>query len=235
MSSFNLFGFILSVLFPSICPICKENSDNYHYSPFCLACWSKIERYSGPSCIICGMPTTSENTGRCEDCLKGTSFNKVFYYGKYEGILKEVIHQYKFNRVKRLAKPLAMFLLELPIPDSDAIVVVPLHKKRLRQREFNQTAVIGHHLSKKLKIPLLLDALIKVKETKPQTGLGSEERLRNLNNTFIAKDVVKELNLLLIDDVITTGATIKECSKALLKAGAKSITVLALARSFKDT
>lgn len=234
MSSFNL-GSLLSVLFPSVCPFCKKNTDSYHYSPFCLECWSKIERYSGPLCKICGMPTSSENTGRCQDCLKGTPFKKVLYYGKYEGVLKEVIHQYKFNKVRRLSKSLAMFLYELPIPDSDAIVVVPLHKKRLRQREFNQTAVIGHHLSKKLKIPLLLDALIKVKETKPQTGLCSEERLRNLNNAFIAKDVVKELNLLLIDDVITTGATIKECSKALLKAGAKSVTVLAVARSFKDT
>lgn len=235
MSSFNLFGSLLNVLFPSVCPFCKKNSDSYRYSPFCLECWSKIEKYSGPQCKICGMPTSSENTDRCEECLKGVPFNKVFYYGKYEGIFKEVIHQYKFNKVRRLSKPLAMFLSELPIPDSDAIVVVPLHKKRLRKREFNQTAVIGHHLSKKLKIPLLLDVLIKVKETKPQTGLSSEERLKNLKNAFIAKDDVKGLNLLLIDDVITTGSTIKECSKALLKAGAKGINVLALARSFKDT
>lgn len=181
------------------------------------------------------MPTSSENIGRCEGCLKDTPFDKVLYYGKYEGILKEVIHHYKFNKVKRLSKPLAMLLSELPIPDSDAIVVVPLQTKRLKEREFNQTAVIGHHLSRRLRIPFLLDALIKVKDTKPQTGLSEEERLRNLKNAFVAMDKVKGLNLLLIDDVITTGATIKECSRALLKAGAKGVTVLALARTFKDT
>jgi ComF family protein len=162
-------------------------------------------------------------------------FERVLYYGKYDGVLKEAIHQYKFNKVRRLSKPLAMLLQELPFPDSDAIVVVPLHTKRLREREFNQTALLGRYLSKKIKIPLLLDALIKIKETRPQTGLSSEERLRNLKNAFVARDIVKGLNLLLIDDVITTGTTIKECSKALQKAGARGITVLALARAFKDT
>lgn len=137
----------------------------------------------------------------------------------------------KFNRVKRLSRPLGLLLLELPIPKCDAIVPVPLHKNRLRQREFNQTAAISFFLSKKLKIPLALNILRKIKETPPQTEVSGRERLINIKNAFIASENIKGLKVLLVDDVITTGATVAECAKALKRAEAKSVIVAALARS----
>jgi ComF family protein len=155
----------------------------------------------------------------------------VLYYGIYEGVLKEVIHLLKFNGVKRLSKPISNMLSDLPIPNADGIIPVPLHRNRLKLREFNQTAVVGNHLSKKLKIPIMLDVLRKIKDTRPQTELSGVERLKNIKNAYTASSNIKGLDLLLLDDVITTGATIRECSKTLIKAGAKSVTVVALARS----
>jgi len=90
---------------------------------------------------------------------------------------------------------------------------------------------MSRHLSKNLKIPLMLNVLRKTKETLPQTDVTGKERLKNVKNAFKVSSIVEGLNLLLVDDVITTGATVRECAKALIKAGAKSVTVVALARS----
>lgn len=158
-------------------------------------------------------------------------FARTLYYGIYEGALKEAVHLLKFNGVKRLSKSLGFLLSELPLPQVDGIVPVPMHHKGLKKREFNQTAAIAAHLSKKLRVPLMQDALKKIKETPPQTDVGGDERLKNVKNAFSASKRITGLNLLLIDDVITTGATVRECSRALIKAGAKSVTVAALARS----
>jgi ComF family protein len=225
-------GALLNLLFPSKCPVCGNESDNHLYNPFCTKCWRGIEKYSGPACNICGIPTISSLTITCELCLKTKPpFSKVLYYGVYDGVLKEAIHLLKFNGVKRLSKPLSLMLYELSIPKVDGIIPVPLHHKRLCQREFNQTASISRHLSKNLKIPLMLNVLKKSKETPPQTDVTGKERLKNIKNAFTASEKVRGLDLLLIDDVITTGATVRECAKALTKAGAKSVTVAALARS----
>ncbi|BCB95093.1 hypothetical protein JZK55_00150 [Dissulfurispira thermophila] len=137
----------------------------------------------------------------------------------------------KFNGVKRLSGPLSLMLSELPIPKADGIIPVPLHPNRLYKREFNQTASISRHLSKNLKIPLMIDVLKKIKETPPQTDVSGKERFKNIRNAFKVCREINGMNLLLIDDVITTGATIRECSKVLIKAGAKSVVVIALARS----
>lgn len=226
------FANLLNLLFPSKCPVCGNKSDDHLYNPFCTKCWRGIERYSGPACRICGIPTVSPLTITCESCLKTEPpFSRVLYYGIYDVALKEAIHLLKFNGVKRLSKPLSLMLSELPIPKADGIIPVPLHHKRLHQREFNQTASISRHLSKNLKIPLMLDVLKKTKESPPQTDVTGKERLKNIKNVFAASEEIKGLDLLLIDDVITTGATVRECTKALIKAGARSVTVAAVARS----
>lgn len=173
-------------------------------------------------------------TTTCESCLKTKPpFSKVLYYGIYEETLKEAIHLLKFNGVRRLSKPLSLLLAEIDIPDVDGIIPVPIYKKRLYQRGFNQTASMGLHLSKNLDIPLMQNVLKKTKDTLPQTGVTGKERLKNIRNAFsVSRDIsIQGLNLLLLDDVITTGATITECAKALKDAGAKDITVIALAHS----
>ena len=137
----------------------------------------------------------------------------------------------KFYGLKRLAKPLGKLLLNFDLPELDGVVPVPLSIKRLRERGFNQSLLIARVISKEIKAPLLMDTLLKKKDTLPQTGLSARERMLNLKNAFDIRGDIRGLRLLLVDDVMTTGATVKECSKELMKAGAKEVTVLTLARS----
>ncbi|HMK49953.1 MAG TPA: ComF family protein [Thermodesulfovibrionales bacterium] len=152
-------------------------------------------------------------------------------YGLYDGVLKEAISQFKFHGLRRLWRPLGSLLSVLEIPRYDVIVAVPLTARGLRQRGFNQSLLIARSISGEKGIPIYLDALFKIKETPPQVGLSAGVRRSNLKGAFTAKGDLKGASVLLVDDVVTTGATVGECSKALLKAGAKEVSVLAIARA----
>ncbi len=197
-----------------------------------MDCWEKIAPYSGPSCSICATPLASEYSTVCGECIKNEPpFAKVLNYGLYSGALAEAIHRMKFYGIRRLAIPLGKLLLNLEIPAVDGIVPVPLSKKCLRQREFNQTLLLSKVISKKLKMPLYMDILLKKKDTPPQIGLSAKERTKNLKGAFEVRGNINNLRLLLLDDVMTTGATARECSKALIKAGAEEVIVVTLARA----
>jgi len=162
---------------------------------------------------------------------KRPPFSKVIFYGLYEGILAQAISQMKFHGLKRLSKPLGTLLLDLELPAIDGILPVPLSVKGLRERGFNQALLMARVLSKSLQVPLFMDILWKKKETLPQIGLSKKERSTNLKKAFEVKGNVRGLRLLLIDDVMTTGATVTECSNVLMKAGAQEVSVLTLARA----
>ncbi|MEK6680504.1 MAG: ComF family protein [Nitrospirota bacterium] len=198
----------------------------------------------------------------CGTCRKQKFyFTKASALGYYEGTLSEAIHIFKYEKKQSMAKymnsltsdsligKLNVMLnsFQHPIPcretlnqvqgdrmhfDNSLIVPVPLHKKRLNERGFNQSLLIAHHLSKSLNIPLSIDGLQRVRWTRPQIELSREERLRNVKGAFAVRDGIsfKGKKLLLIDDVYTTGATVNECARMLKKAGAKEINVFTIAR-----
>jgi len=178
------------------------------------------------------MPFSSEYAKVCGRCLKkAPPFSMAVNYGLYEGVLAEAINQLKFHGLKRLSKPLGRLLHSMEIPVIDGIVPVPLNAKSLRERGFNQSLLIARVVSRIRKIPLLMDVLIKKKETPPQIGLSANERLLNLKDAFEVRGDIRGLRILLVDDVMTTGATVTECSKQLIKADAEDVIVLTLARS----
>ncbi|MCE5195078.1 MAG: ComF family protein [Nitrospiraceae bacterium] len=150
-------------------------------------------------------------------------------YGIYADVLAEAIHLMKFSKLRRLANALGSLFFELSIPRYDGIVPVPLSANSLKARGFNQSLLISRVLSKKLRIPIYIDMLFKTRETLPQIGLNAKERIKNLRGSFEAKKI-NGLRLLLVDDVMTTGATARECSKVLVKAGAEDVIVVTLAR-----
>lgn len=231
-AKYALISRLLNIIYPSRCPVCKSKSDVFVSSPICSICWSQIRRYTGPSCKICAMPFSSDLSSICKDCIKKSPpFSKVINFGLYEGVLAEAINQLKFYGIKRISKPLAKLLSKLPIPVIDGIVPVPLHIKSLRERGFNQSLLLAIYLSKVLHVPILMDILIKKKETPPQIGLSAKERLHNIRSAFTVRGDVKGLVVLLVDDVMTTGATVTECSHELLKSGARDVFVLTLART----
>ncbi len=223
---------LISYLYPSECPSCGAATDNIVYAPLCISCWSGIKKYSGPACNICSTPFPSEYSDICAECLKTPPvFSRALSFGLYADTLATAINIYKFHGIKRLYKPLGKFLLEFDIAGADAIIPVPLSVNSLRARGFNQSLLLAKFVSDNSKIPLMLDGLIKSLETPPQIGLSAKERISNLKGVFRAVRDFSGMRLLLVDDVMTTGATVKECSRQLLKAGAEDVVVLTLARA----
>jgi ComF family protein len=207
-------------------------SDSFRTSPVCSACWTGIKPYGGPSCRVCSRPLVSGLASSCGECIAETPhFKAAVCFGLYEGAVREAIHILKFSGVRRLSSPLAGLLLDKGLPPADFIVPVPLSAKGLRKRGFNQSALIGKHISKYKGIPLLTGALVKTKETLPQVGLLKKERKANVRGAFAARGNLKGKKIILLDDVMTTGATVNECSKMLMKAGAEDVLVLTVARA----
>ena len=118
--------------------------------------------------------------------------------------------------------------LNLEMPECDGIIPVPLSKRALRERGFNQSLLMAKVISKNLRIPAHMDMLLKIKDTLPQVGLNAKERKKNLRGAFKTSGKINKLRLLLLDDVMTTGATARECSKTLMSAGAKRLLLLLL-------
>jgi ComF family protein len=141
------------------------------------------------------------------------------------------INVYKFHGIRRLYSPLGRLLLDFDVSAADAVVPVPLGLKGLRDRGFNQSLLLAKVISRHTKVPLAMDGLLKVRETRPQVGLSAKERARNLRGAFSVRGNFKKMKLLLVDDVMTTGATAKECARQLMNAGAEEVAVLTLARA----
>lgn len=155
----------------------------------------------------------------------------VLNYGIYSDALAEAINLMKFSGLRRLANPMGKLFLNLEMPECDGIIPVPLSKSALRERGFNQSLLMAKVISEKLKTPLYMDMLLKRKDTLPQVGLSAKERMKNLKGAFKTNGKISSLRLLLLDDVMTTGATARECSKTLMSAGAKEVIVITLARA----
>ena len=222
----------INFLYPSECPSCSKETDALSTAPFCSACWSRIEKYAGPSCRVCATPFTSENATVCAECMKKPPhFAKAISYGLFDGTLAAAIHLFKFQRIKRLHRPLGNLLLSFDIAGFDALIPVPLTVRGLRERGFNQSLLLAKTFADKTKMPLIMDGLLKKKDTAAQIGLSKNERRLNLKGAFTTGRKFQGMRLLLIDDVMTTCSTADECSKELLRAGASEVMVLTLARA----
>lgn len=232
---------LLDFFFPPKCPLCGETAGtDPHYHP-CPACLSRVRFLSSPRCPRCGIgfDSPSEVDHLCSECLtQERYFTRARAVCLYEGLIAEAISRYKYGGVTRLARSLSSFLAEyqdpeFPFSDFDLLLPVPLHPQRLRERGFNQSLLLARHFSRKHSISLNFIALQRSRFTHPQTQLSGSERQTNVRGAFQVKkpEMVVGKRVLLIDDVFTTGATVRECSKALLKAGAKQVDVLTLARA----
>ncbi|MBR2943309.1 MAG: ComF family protein, partial [Clostridia bacterium] len=151
----------------------------------------------------------------------------------YEGPARKLVHRLKYESVRAAAVPLARQMAYLPSGEEEIIVPVPTDPKRERKRGFNQASVLAQHMAKELGMEMKT-ALVRVEARRPQTGLSADERRRNLTGCMEVCDAVNGKRVLLVDDVVTTGATVSEAARALCQAGAKSICVFAAARAAGD-
>ena len=182
----------------------------------------------------------------CSECFAQIEFMKphlgIHCVSVYEGILRTAIHRLKFKKRRTLAEPLGILLVKylgrdptLEVKALDIIIPVPLHRKRERERGFNQAKLLANVISRYYEIPVI-SALERTKDTKAQFDLPRKERFKNVTGAFRVSNIKAVYNkrVLLLDDIYTTGSTIRECSKALRIAGARRIETLTLSRAVED-
>jgi len=190
-------------------------------------------------CVSCRTPFQNQfpldADGRCALCRNGLrGYDAAYSYGAYEGVLRELIHVYKYGRVETLARPLAD-LLRAALPRGEqweAVAAVPLHWRRKWQRGFNQSELLARDVARGLGAPLV-KTLRRVRATPAQAGLSRTARRRNMTAAFRLRrpGPVAGRRVLLIDDVLTTGSTAAACARALKQAGAARVVVLTVARA----
>ena len=231
---------IINFLFPYQCLRCGKILNSAGY--LCDHCAEEINFIKQPYCYKCGHPLQEENTKEkmlCAGCLK----NKRSFYRLsrsaviYDSSSKNIILSFKFfdrtENANLLAAMLKIAGKDIFSEGADWIVPVPLHYTRLIKRKYNQSALLAQKLSEMTAIPYNNLALVRSRKTKPQVEVSGKERITNVKNAFSIKDSapIKGKRIILIDDIITTGSTVKECALVLKKAGAKSVDILTIART----
>lgn len=233
---------ILDLVYPRVCLGCKKKirGKNHPASTVCASCWSMIKKNTPPFCHFCGRNLARNGYTKhvCPNCIKRQlHFDRAFSPCIYDGVIRELIHDFKYRGKEYLgeilAEPMIDFIkdFDFPLDIIDCIIPVPLCATRLREREFNQAQILAKYLAREFKKELNTRCLLRTRMAKPQVELAEEERLNNLNGCFQvrAKSDLRNKNILLVDDVLTTGATASEASLTLKRAGAGIVFVLTLA------
>lgn len=231
----NIFGSILDLLFPPRCLVCASLSDDV----YCASCM-KDTRPISVLCDVCGRPMRSG--GVCDDCgRRRPPFRLARAVALYDGRLKTAIHKLKFRGKKALSAPLSRMMADHLAGDGwkdilasvDIVTAVPLHRMRLRERGFNQSEMLGRAVAARFNLVFRDDVLEKTRDTKRQFGLMREERFSNVKGAFAVRRAadLRGRRVLLIDDILTTGATAAECSGKIIEAGAAEVFVAALSHA----
>jgi ComF family protein len=250
---------LFATLFPSDCRLCGAPLINISRLPVCEDCLHAMPPITGGLCSICGerlvspfafsAETLSSASGEalCGLCRRlEPPYVKATAYGSYEGGLRELIHLLKYNQVRPAANVLGRMLAETiedlqPLFATEEILVVPvpLHARKLRQREFNQSELIARAALKlkpaAARLQLSASLLERRRETKSQIGLSRHQRRENIRGAFVVArpDEIRGREILLVDDVFTTGTTVSECARVLRRAGASKVYVATVARTLK--
>jgi ComF family protein len=242
----------LAVVFPTDCSLCHRELASFSWLRICRRCWGSLEAWEGPMCVRCGLPFPSGQAldsavAECRACRQDEpAYDAARTFGLYRDKLRQVVLRLKFAGEERLGVRLGQ-LLALPfaaLPPWDGgtaplVVPVPLHPARRRERGFNQSELLAVGLVRTLAkqgngaLPVAAACLRRTRVTPPQTGLSVAARRENLRGAFaVAKpEAVRGRAVVLVDDVITTGATLSACARTLKRAGAERVLGLALARA----
>lgn len=226
----------ITFLYPSQCKVCEEHLSLYAEPYICPSCWKDIEYINPPWCEFCGLPNEES---LCDACSSHPPrFGKLRTIAAYEKTLQQAIHLFKFEKRTSLRKALIQLLVDnipddLNLKDYDYVLPIPIHKKRLRERGFNQTLLLAEGLTNATGLKVLKDSLVRNKNTSPQSSLNKEARQTNILGAFGIRnaDYIRSKHILILDDVYTTGATVREVVKILWDADPKEIDVLTLART----
>lgn len=227
---------VLEFFLPRLCLFCGAAIEEEAEVAVCPECEGQIQWVESPLCTRCGKMFAHPEGGDrvCGDCQTDPPpFARARAAAMYDGPAATAITRFKFAR-KMAYLPVMQHWLKRPgcrelVADADLLVPVPLHPKRIRNRGFNQALLLAQGFPQ---VPLAREAVVRTRHTVPQVGLNPKERKDNVKGAFAVPDpgLVKGKNVLLIDDLFTTGSTVKECAKVLRKAGARQVEVLTVAR-----
>lgn len=202
---------------------------------FCVDCWKAIEWLGTGGCSVCGLPLQATDAEICGACLaKPPRLGRMRAAVAYGDISRAIAIRLKHGRKVALARTMARYMAPLVAERSgDTLLVpVPLHRRRLWRRGFNQSAIVARELSRRLHLPFAVDALKRVKPTPPLKGLNMFQRRRTVSGAFRAnpKARLRGRTIILVDDVLTTGSTADACARALKRAGAARVELVSWAR-----
>lgn len=225
---------LLDVHLPSPCITCGRTG-----TAMCVECLEAVERFRGPECNSCGLPLSAGTTAvQCDECRRAPPVvRSVRSAGPFEGTLRTAIHAFKDGDRPDAASPLASLLLA-PVTRLIAgssvtapwtVVPVPLHQTRRAARGYDRASLLASHLARSLEWSAAT-RLRRVRETNPQVGLGLKARLANINGAFHVEGPPIPDTVLLVDDVMTTGATLDQAARACLAAGCTDVCAVTLAR-----
>lgn len=239
----NTFKEFIDIIYPPACAVCQKYLDTGQACEtlICHDCLGGFHEIHSPFCTICRKPfsSISEENHPCENCIrKRPHYRQLFAPYLYEGKIMDAIHAFKYAGKRDLGKNLGSLLASYALKslnDMSAFLVmpVPLHPARLRERGFNQSLILAREVSKILGNELDFLSLRRVKYTSPQTTLKRPERRKNVRNAFELRTgkETRGRDILLVDDVATTGSTLNECAKLLEKHNCNDILCLVLART----
>jgi ComF family protein len=230
---------LFSLVFPDECRVCQRPLAEVSRIPVCSDCLRDPAPFEAEFfCARCRTPFLNDRpldeNGLCDICRRGLAgFDAAYAYAEYDGRVRKLIHLLKYEGIKTLAEPLGRYLsLALPRGERfDVMVPMPLHWLRRLQRGFNQSELLAAALSRRTGIPVVA-AMKRVRKTDPQAGLTSAQRRQNVSGAFsvTGRKAIQGKSVLIVDDVLTTGATVGACAGALRRAGARRVSVLTVAR-----
>jgi ComF family protein len=256
---FSLADGLLSVLFPSHCRLCQAPLTQMSRLPVCPACLANVRPVEGQRCAVCGERLMSRHLQQdtpevlsaapplCPMCRQNEpTFTRASAYGSNEAGLRDLVHLLKYERVRPAANLLGRMLAEVVAelaesfgPQPPVVIAVPLHASKMRQRGFNQSELIARAMLKlkpaALDVRLNTTVLARHRATETQTGLTPSQRRDNVRGAFeVARgDQIRGRDILLVDDVFTTGSTVSECARVLRRAGAGRVFVATVVRVLK--
>ncbi|MCY3741020.1 MAG: ComF family protein [Candidatus Poribacteria bacterium] len=232
----EMFETAIVFLYPAKCRVCEGFLAVASMPYICANCWQDVQYIEPPWCDICGTPDVN---GLCDECaISPPRYGKLRSIAFYHKSLQQAIHLFKFEKKKVFAQPLIQLInahipSDCDIAEYDFVLPIPIHKKRLRERGFNQAALLANGIAKVGDMPVLVNTLVRKRHTVAQSSLDRDARQQNIIGAFEVRnpDVIRGKRLLIIDDVFTTGATIREAVSELWTADPAEVDVLTLART----
>lgn len=222
----------LRIVLPSWCVACRRELPwRERTASCCGSCWSALPKITSAKCSSCALPIAGGD--RCIDCMSDPlPLDWCDAWGEYRGTLEAVLHAFKFERHDFLDEPLAMLLDEtLRDRNFDAVVPVPMSRAKERRRGYNQAELLARALARRLDIDCAPSLLVRRAERATQSTLPKRDRAANVRGVFSSHPRVNEKSILIVDDICTTGETLRACAAALRKEGAARVCAIAVAKA----